>query len=147
MAAYLQARRTDETDSVLATSHDGSTLARRLTDKYGDRVATAFTVFGREGSFVPLPADLPAGLSKALTARGIERLYSHQQDAWEAARAGHNVLVSTPTASGKTLCYTLPVVASVLEAGAKALYLFPPRRWRRTRWPSCWSSTRPADSA
>jgi len=125
MAAYLKALRTDEADAVLATSHNGDTLARRLTDKYGDRVATAFTVFGREGSFVALPPDLPEGVSKALTARGIERLYSHQQLAWEAARAGRNVLVSTPTASGKTLCYTLPVVASVLEKGAKALYLFP----------------------
>jgi DEAD/DEAH box helicase domain-containing protein len=125
MAAYLTSRLTDEADSALATHHDGSTLARRLSDKYSDRVATAFTVFGREGQFVPLPDDLPAGLSKALTAHGIERLYSHQQEAWEAARSGSHVLVSTPTASGKTLCYTLPVIASVLEAGAKALYLFP----------------------
>ena len=61
MAAYLQALRTDEADPVLATHHDGSTLAHRLTDKYGDRVCSAFTVFGREGSFVPLPDDLPAG--------------------------------------------------------------------------------------
>jgi DEAD/DEAH box helicase domain-containing protein len=125
MAAYLQAKRTDEADAVLANLHDGRTLAHRLTDKYSDRVASAFTVFGREGRFVPLPADLPAPLARALSARGIDRLYSHQQEAWEGARAGRNVLVATPTASGKTLCYTLPVVASVLESGAKALYLFP----------------------
>lgn len=125
MAAYLQAKRTDEADAVLANHHDGRTLAHRLTDKYGDRVASAFTVFGREGSFVPLPADLPPALAGALASRGIERLYSHQQAAWEGARAGKHVLVATPTASGKTLCYTLPVVSSVLEAGAKALYLFP----------------------
>src|SRR6201986_4474882 len=125
MPAYLQALRTDEADSVLASNHDGRTLARRLTDKYGDRVCSAFTVFGREGSFVPLPGHLPGGLAKALTARGIERLYSHQQEAWDAARAGRHVLVATPTASGKTLCYTMPVLASALEAGAKALYLFP----------------------
>ncbi len=125
MAAYLQALRTDEADSVLATPHDGRTLAHRLTDKYGDRVCSAFTVFGREGSFVPLPDDLPTGLAQALSARGIDRLYSHQQEAWDAARAGRHVLVATPTASGKTLCYTMPVLASVLEAGAKALYLFP----------------------
>ncbi|WP_036141621.1 DEAD/DEAH box helicase [Luteibacter sp. 9135] len=125
MAAYLQARRHDEADAVLAKSLDGRTLASRLTDKYGDRVATAFTVFGREGSLVPLPPDLPEGVARALASRGIEQLYSHQQEVWDAARAGRHVLVATPTASGKTLCYTLPVVSSVLEAGAKALYLFP----------------------
>ncbi|QWT21448.1 DEAD/DEAH box helicase [Bacillus sp. NP157] len=125
MAAYLQARRTDEADAALATTHDGRTLAHRLTDKYADRVASAFTVFGRPGDFVPLPDDLPPRLAAALTARGIDKLYSHQQEAWQAARAGRNVLVATPTASGKTLCYTLPVISSVLEAGAKALYLFP----------------------
>ncbi|MGE7136859.1 DEAD/DEAH box helicase [Luteibacter sp. NPDC031894] len=125
MAAYLKALRADEADAVLATRHDGQTLAHRLTDKYGDRVCSAFTVFGREGTFAPLPEDMPARLSRALAARGIDRLYSHQQEAWAAAREGRHVLVATPTASGKTLCYTMPVLSSVLEAGAKALYLFP----------------------
>src|SRR5512142_1585186 len=104
MAAYLQALRTDEADSGLTSAHDCRRLAHRLTDKYGDRVCSAFTVFGREGSFLPLPDDLPEGLSKALVARGIDRLYSHQQEAWAAARAGRHVLVATPTACGKTLC-------------------------------------------
>ncbi|WP_448101245.1 DEAD/DEAH box helicase [Luteibacter jiangsuensis] len=125
MAAYLKALRTDEADAVVAARHDGQTLAHRLTDKYGDRVCSAFTVFGREGVYAPMPQDMPAGLSRALAARGIDRLYSHQQEAWEAARAGKHVLVATPTASGKTLCYTMPVISSVLESGAKALYLFP----------------------
>ena len=125
MAAYLKALRSTESDAVLATHHDGQTLAQRLSAKYGDRVCSAFTVFGREGSFAPLPDDLPEGLAAALRSRGIERLYSHQQEAWEAARAGRHVLVATPTASGKTLCYTLPVIASAIESGARALYLFP----------------------
>lgn len=125
MAAYLKALRSTESDAALATHHDGRTLAQRLSAKYGDRVCSAFTLFGREGSFVPLPDDLPEGLARALRARGIEQLYSHQQQAWEAARSGRNVLVATPTASGKTLCYTLPVIASAIEAGARALYLFP----------------------
>ena len=125
MAAYLKALRSTESDAVLATHHDGQTLAQRLSAKYGDRVCSAFTVFGREGSFAPLPDDLPEGLAAALRSRGVERLYSHQQEAWEAARAGRHVLVATPTASGKTLCYTLPVIASAIESGARALYLFP----------------------
>ncbi|KAF1009215.1 MAG: DEAD-box ATP-dependent RNA helicase CshC [Luteibacter sp.] len=125
MAAYLKALRSTESDAALATHHDGQTLAQRLSAKYGDRVCSAFTVFGREGRFAPLPEDLPEGLATALRARGIEQLYSHQQEAWDAARAGRHVLVATPTASGKTLCYTLPVIASALESGARALYLFP----------------------
>jgi DEAD/DEAH box helicase domain-containing protein len=61
-----------------------------------------------------------------LRARGIPALYSHQAEAWEAARAGENVAVSTGTASGKTLAYNLPVLAALLEdPQARALYLFP----------------------
>jgi DEAD/DEAH box helicase domain-containing protein len=64
---------------------------------------------------------------QVLRGRGLERLYEHQAHAIEAALDGRDVLVSTPTASGKTLCYTLPVLQSLLETGggARALCLFP----------------------
>lgn len=104
---------------------DGRQLAARLGRKYGDRITGYFQLPGREGRFSPLPADLPGKLASALRARGIEQLYSHQAEAWQAARGGRDVVVVTPTASGKTLCYTLPVVAGVLESQARALYLFP----------------------
>ena len=72
------------------------------------------------------PADLPAALTGALTARGIHSLYSHQTLAWEAARDGENVVLATGTASGKTLGYNLPVLAAWLEnPEARALYIFP----------------------
>lgn len=74
---------------------------------------------------MPLPGDLPEALARALAARGIHRLYAHQAQAWRAAEAGRHLVVATPTASGKSLCYTLPVVAATLRAGSKALYLFP----------------------
>ena len=76
--------------------------------------------------FVPLPDDLRPELSRALAARGVERLYSHQADAYNAVRRGRHLVVVTPTASGKTLCYNLPVLQRLLEQpNRRALYMFP----------------------
>ena len=74
----------------------------------------------------PFPDDLPAPVQQTLIAAGIHSLYSHQLEAWTHARAGENVILSTGTASGKTLSYNLPVFASLLaDPNARALYLFP----------------------
>ena len=74
----------------------------------------------------PFPDDLPAPLSQALIAAGIHSLYSHQLEAWIHSRAGANILLTTGTASGKTLAYNLPVLAELLSnPNARALYLFP----------------------
>ena len=108
-----------------APAPSGGQLARRLADRYSDRVTGQFTIPGRAADLRPLPRELPPALAAALQARGIRSLYAHQARAWEAARAGRHVVVATPTASGKSLCYTLPVVSAALEQGAKALYLFP----------------------
>ncbi|MGH9388017.1 MAG: DEAD/DEAH box helicase, partial [Vicinamibacteria bacterium] len=76
--------------------------------------------------FVDFPEDLSPAIREALRRRGIERLYSHQREAFERVREGKNVVVVTPTASGKTLCYNLPVLDRVLrEPETRALYLFP----------------------
>src|SRR5947209_15655379 len=76
--------------------------------------------------FAPLPADLRPELVAALGRRGIERLYSHQAEAYEAVRRGRHLVVVTPTASGKTLCYNLPVLQRMLESPEKrALYVYP----------------------
>lgn len=72
------------------------------------------------------PAALDPRLVRALEARGIRDLYTHQTEAVSAALAGRSTVVVTPTASGKTLCYNLPVLASILQnPAARALYLFP----------------------
>src|SRR5690606_27145348 len=68
---------------------------------------------------------LPPTLALALRARGIDQLYSHQAEAWAATARGEHLAVVTPTASGKSLCYTLPVVAAAMTRRAKALYRFP----------------------
>ena len=77
-------------------------------------------------SFAPLPSDLHPELVAALARRGIQRLYSHQADAYAAVRAGRHLVVVTPTASGKTLCYNLPVLQRLLENPDKrALFVYP----------------------
>jgi DEAD/DEAH box helicase domain-containing protein len=77
-------------------------------------------------NFSPLPAELRPELVTALAGRGINRLYSHQADAYRAVRQGRHLVVVTPTASGKTLCYNLPVLQRLLEnPQRRALYLFP----------------------
>src|SRR5919198_5279586 len=74
----------------------------------------------------PFPADLDRRLTNALEGRGITQLYTHQAEAIEHAIAGRNVVVTTPTASGKTLCYNAPVLNAVLQnPSSRALYLFP----------------------
>lgn len=100
-------------------------LAARLERKYADRVTGAFVVPATEGRYAAFPRDLPENLARALHARGIQRLYRHQAEAWDASARGENVVVVTPTASGKSLCYTLPVIAAAMREHAKALYLFP----------------------
>ncbi|GAB2666034.1 DEAD/DEAH box helicase [Arenimonas aestuarii] len=113
-------------DSPLAPRvRDPRQLASRLQAKYADRVTGHFVQPTREGRYAPLPDELPPALAAALRARGIGQLYSHQAQAWDAARAGRHFVVVTPTASGKSLCYTLPVVAAAMQQQAKALFLFP----------------------
>src|SRR6184192_3327701 len=75
---------------------------------------------------VPFPPSLDPRIADGLRARGIHELYSHQARAWELIEKGHHVVVVTPTASGKTLCYNLPALQSLLQhPDARVLYLFP----------------------
>ncbi|MFZ2359824.1 MAG: DEAD/DEAH box helicase [Anaerolineae bacterium] len=80
----------------------------------------------RSAAYGALHAPLHPDLQASLRAQGIERLFTHQAEAVNAARAGRHVVVVTSTASGKTLCYNLPVLEAILEQPvARALYLFP----------------------
>jgi len=80
----------------------------------------------REAVFVPMPEQVNGALRGALASRGIGQLYSHQASAFEHLDLGRNVVVVTPTASGKTLCYNLPVLNNLLsDPQMRAMYLFP----------------------
>jgi DEAD/DEAH box helicase domain-containing protein len=76
--------------------------------------------------YAPFPADLDERLQQALASRGISQLFTHQAEAVAHAMAGRHVVVVTPTASGKTLCYNAPVLHAILrDPSSRALYLFP----------------------
>jgi DEAD/DEAH box helicase domain-containing protein len=76
--------------------------------------------------FAPFPDALDVRLQEALRQRGISRLYTHQAESVAHTLAGRNVVIVTPTASGKTLCYNAPVLDSILkDPSSRALYLFP----------------------
>src|SRR5256885_9961266 len=76
--------------------------------------------------FAQLPAGLRPELVAVLGRRGIDRLYSHQAEAYGGVKGGRHLVVVTPTANGKTLCYNLPVFHRILEQPQKcALYVYP----------------------
>lgn len=99
-----------------------------LVERYRrDEVLTCVRrIPAREAQFRPIPGWVTSDLSEAYRAKGIKALYSHQAAAAEVVRKGKNAVVVTPTASGKTLCYNLPVLNAVLEnPDTRALDLFP----------------------
>lgn len=80
----------------------------------------------RPPRLVDFPAAVGPRLRRALENRGIQKLYSHQAESFELAWSGKNAVIVTPTASGKTLCYNLPVLERIVEnPDARALYLYP----------------------
>jgi DEAD/DEAH box helicase domain-containing protein len=90
-------------------------------------ILTAIRHFpAREAQWADFPAWVHPDLAAAYAAKNIHRLYTHQAAAAESAHAEKNVVIVTPTASGKTLCYNLPILNAVLEnSDTRALYLFP----------------------
>ena len=86
----------------------------------------------REARFAPLPDDLSPNVRDALHKRGLQQLYSHQAEAYALAAQGRDLCIATPTASGKSLCYNLPVLERFArEPEARALYLFPTKALSR----------------
>jgi DEAD/DEAH box helicase domain-containing protein len=93
---------------------------------YRERITAWHEQPERDAIWAPFPTTLHPDLVAAMRRLGYERLYSHQAAAVAAVARGESVVVVTPTASGKTLCYNLPVLDRVLrDPNARALYLFP----------------------
>lgn len=91
-----------------------------------DNIRGLIEVPAKEPRYADLPAMIGADLRAALKSRGIEKLYSHQRDAFDAYTAEKDFVVTTPTASGKTLCYLLPILAAKLKnPNGKHLFMFP----------------------
>ena len=101
---------------------------------YAGQVAHVEQIESREAHFAALDDPLDPSIQDALTAEGIEQFYTHQAQAINAARRGENVVVVTSTASGKTLCYQVPTLESLISTQeATALYLFPTKASPRIR--------------
>src|ERR1700690_1052187 len=125
MAASTQGLARRRPHSTLDTVQEALTaLAARYR---GDEVLTSIKhIPAREAQFAAMPSWVRPELAAAYRAKGIDRLYSHQAAAADLARAGKDFVVVTPTASGKTLCYNLPILNAILEnTDTRALYLFP----------------------
>jgi DEAD/DEAH box helicase domain-containing protein len=124
MAESLAVRRAGISTAMTRVHEVLDTFAAR--DQTGE-ILTAIRHFpAREAQWADFQAWVHPDLAAAYAAKNIRRLYTHQGAAAEAVHAGKNVVIVTPTASGKTLCYNLPVLNAVLEnSDTRALYLFP----------------------
>ncbi|NMC92757.1 MAG: DEAD/DEAH box helicase, partial [Smithella sp.] len=114
----------------------GSSMAKLTLDEWIARLkknksfsanaAAVVEIPARPGDWEDYPSWVSPHLRDVLVKRGMERLYKHQAQAVRFIRGGRDVVLVTPTASGKTLCYNLPVLQSILdEPETRALYLFP----------------------
>lgn len=98
----------------------------RHTPSFMENVTYWKIIPAREAVYESFPQDLDVRIAPVLASHGIYKLYSHQKKAYDLVREGKDICVVTPTASGKTLCYNLPVLDTILhESDARALYLFP----------------------
>ena len=112
---------------LLGRATSGLTLAAGWADLLeGEEIAYAGTEPAREARTEPLPDDLDPRVTSALVATGVTSLFRHQAETWEAARRGENVVVTTGTASGKSLAFNLPVLDAIArDPKTRALYLYP----------------------
>ncbi|MEY2192231.1 DEAD/DEAH box helicase [Neobacillus sp. BF23-41] len=98
----------------------------KINDQFKENIVTWHTIEEKPAQTVPMPRDLHPILKSALKSKGIEQLYTHQKSAYEKIIEGKSIVAVTPTASGKTLCYNLPVLQSILSnPSTRALYMFP----------------------
>ena len=116
------------TPAILPAVMDAHAFLERLkvSRHYRGQIAAARCLEARPAEYGEPTARLPDALCGLLRNEGIERLYCHQAESYDAICGGRDVVICTGTASGKSLCYHLPVLAELIEKpDARALYLFP----------------------
>ena len=120
--------------------------AWRSEPRLRDQLVFDRTLPSAPGVTQPFPEGLASVLQQALMRRGIDRLYAHQAHAFELAAAGADFVIATPTASGKSLCYNLPVLQRLAsDPNARALYMFPTKALARDQEESLHRFLRDAD--
>lgn len=112
--------------------HGPGGIREQLCSGRHAEVVAVHDVAGRAGSFADWPMSLDPRLAAALAGRGIARPYAHQAEAIAAAQAGRDVVLATSTASGKSLCFQVPILeAALADSRARALLLFPTKALAR----------------
>jgi DEAD/DEAH box helicase domain-containing protein len=131
-SAGVEATASPDADAAELRGSTAITRVRQVLDTFAARdvdgeILTAIRHYSaREAQWAEFPAWTNGDLRAAYSSKGIGQLYSHQAEAADVVHAGKNVVVVTPTASGKTLCYNLPILNAILESSdTRALYLFP----------------------
>jgi DEAD/DEAH box helicase domain-containing protein len=105
---------------------DFSEVLQKFKNQFANEIVHHRIIAPRPARNAPFPKSIPSEIIDALKIRGIEFPYTHQAESWRLLSEGKNIVVITPTASGKTLCYNVPVVQAILEQPtARAMYLFP----------------------
>ncbi|KGR81667.1 DEAD/DEAH box helicase [Lysinibacillus odysseyi] len=100
--------------------------AWRYDEELKENIVHWHTLDGKAAEYEPFPEELHPSLQNALQKRGIEQLYTHQREAFDKAVQGVSFTAITPTASGKSLCYHLPVLQEIISnKSSRAIYLFP----------------------
>jgi DEAD/DEAH box helicase domain-containing protein len=98
----------------------------KLQQSYQENIVHWHTIEAKSAKTEKLPDDLHPKLVESLKSKGINQLYTHQRSAFDFVRSNKSIVTVTPTASGKTLCYNLPIIHSILEnPNGRALYIFP----------------------
>ena len=124
MSESLAVRRAETSAAITRVHEVLDAFAAR--DEKGEMLTAVRHFPAREAQWADFPSWVHPDLVSAYAEKGISRLYTHQAEAAEAVHAEKNVVIVTPTASGKTLCYNLPVLNATLEnSDSRALYLFP----------------------
>jgi DEAD/DEAH box helicase domain-containing protein len=114
--------------------------------RYGRNITRVEHIPPKAAQYRPFPQSIHPDLQSVMHDRGIDQLYSHQSRAIDILNLGKNVVVVTPTASGKTLCYNLPVVNRLIDdPNSRALYLFPTKALSQDQLNELYDITKPLE--